>query len=45
MYDFNIRFPAVQDNLLDNFELVIDAACSIYKSEIKPELPEEGECF
>lgn len=34
----------VPDNLLENFESFLDAACNIYRTETKEDLPEEGEC-
>lgn len=43
LYEFETRFPLIQDNLLDNFELILDAAGSVYSLEMNLDLPEEGE--
>ncbi|KAL5278045.1 hypothetical protein ACFFRR_002969 [Megaselia abdita] len=41
LYEFGVRFPSVQENLMDNFELFLDAASNIYTLDTKQNLPEE----
>ncbi|KAL5278041.1 hypothetical protein ACFFRR_002966 [Megaselia abdita] len=40
-YDFSLRFPFVEENVLDNFELILDASSNLFALESKHDLKEE----